>query len=185
MTDVADELYERVLVIRCRAGDEAAFAELVERYQPRLRYFVRQMLRQPQLDDDVLQDVWLNVFRGVPRLADVSAFRAWIYRIAHDRACYEHRRRKPFHQTLQEVDLVDEGINEAIFSADNAEYIHAALEELETAYREVLVLRFLEDMSYEDVALVIGCPVGTVRSRIHYAKRALRRALERMNCDAR
>jgi RNA polymerase sigma-70 factor, ECF subfamily len=63
---------------------------------------------------------------------------------------------------------------------DDAESVHAALDELAPEHRDVLVLRFLEDMTYEDIARVTGCPIGTVRSRIHYAKRALRCALERM-----
>ena len=73
MTDTTDRLYETVLVLRCQAGDEAAFAELVERYQPRLRYFLRKMLRDVQGAEDALQDVWLDVFRAVSRLADVGA----------------------------------------------------------------------------------------------------------------
>jgi RNA polymerase sigma-70 factor (ECF subfamily) len=67
------------------------------------------------------------------------------------------------------------------FSAEDAARVHRALDELEPEHREALVLRFLEEMSYEDMARVTGCPLGTVRSRLHYAKRALRRALERIN----
>src|SRR6516162_10981820 len=94
MTDSTDRLYERVLVLRCQAGDEAAFAELMERYQPRLRYYLRKMLRDVQGAEDALQDVWLAVFRAVSRLADVGAFRTWLYRIARDRAVRELRKQR-------------------------------------------------------------------------------------------
>src|SRR5262245_48844099 len=107
MADGADQLYERVLVLRCQAGDEAAFAELVERYQGRLRYYLSKMLPRGQGADDALQDVWLDVFRAVPRLADAGAFRAWLYRIARDRAWREHRRQRPPHRPLEEEDLID------------------------------------------------------------------------------
>src|SRR5438105_3226823 len=100
MTDTPDRLYERVLVLRCQAGDEDAFAELVERYQPRLRYFLRKMLRPAEATEDALQDVWLAVFRGLARLADVGAFRAWLYRIARDRALRELRTCRPSAQPL-------------------------------------------------------------------------------------
>ena len=65
------------------------------------------------------------------------------------------------------------------FESEDAQMVHAALNQLPTEQREVLLLRFIEDMSYEEIARVTACPVGTVRSRIHYAKHALRRVLER------
>src|SRR5436305_674956 len=83
MTDAADRLYERLLVLRCQAGDDAAFAELVGRYGPRLAYYLRKMLGPDA--DDALQEVWLDVVRGVGRLADPGAFPAWLYPVARAR----------------------------------------------------------------------------------------------------
>jgi len=177
MTNSADRLYERVVVLRCQAGDDAAFEELVGIYSQRLRYYLRKMLREADRAEDVLQDVWLQVLRGLPRLVDPGAFPAWLYRIARDRAYGELRKARHTHP-LEEADLIDESGSDV--GVDDAEFVHAALDELAPEHREVLVLRFLEDMSYEDIAQVTGCPLGTVRSRIHYAKRALRCALERM-----
>lgn len=181
MTDITDRLYERVLVLRCQAGDEAAFAELVERYQPRLRYYLRKMLREVQGAEDALQDVWLDVFRAVSRLADLGAFRAWLYRIARDRALRELRKRRQPYQSLEGVDLPNGRPEEAYFTVEDVERIHAALDGLAAEHRDVLVLRYVEDMTYEEIARVVGRQVGTVRSRLHYAKRALRGVLERAN----
>jgi len=181
MTDTTDRLYETVLALRCQAGDEAAFAELVERYQPRLRYYLRKLLRNMQGAEDVLQDVWLDVFRAVSRLSDAGAFRAWLYRIARDRALRELRKRRPPLQPLEDVDPVDRRLEEAHFTAEDVERIHTALDELGADHREVLVLRYIEDMAYDEISQVVGCQVGTVRSRLHYAKHALRGVLERMN----
>jgi RNA polymerase sigma-70 factor (ECF subfamily) len=180
MTDTTDRLYERVLVLRCQAGDEAAFTELVESYQPRLRYYLRKMLGEAHRAEDALQDVWLAVFRAVPRLTDAGAFRAWLYRIARDQAFRELRQRRPPHQALEEADLI-ESEEEESFSAEDAERIHMALGELAPEHREVTVLRYIEGMTYDEIARVAGCPVGTVRSRLHYARRALRGLLERTN----
>jgi RNA polymerase sigma-70 factor (ECF subfamily) len=179
MTNRADRLYERVLVLRCQAGDEAAFVELVGEYSPRLRYYLRKMLTEGDHAEDALQDVWLQVFRGLPKLADPGAFPAWVYRIARDRAYREWRKRRPAARSLEETDVPEEPNSSGGLSAEDAEFIHAALDGLAPEHREVLVLCFLEDMSYEDIAQAIGCPLGTVRSRIHYAKRALRCALEK------
>jgi RNA polymerase sigma-70 factor (ECF subfamily) len=177
MSDPVELLYERVLVVRCQAGDEVAFEELVARYAPRLRYFLRKLVG-PQPADDLLQDVWLDVFRGLPRLADPQAFRAWVYRIARDRAFGLLRRNKHQEQPLGEIDVPDGSADEGEFSPEDAARIHAALDTLPAEQREVLVLRFLEDMTYDEIARVTSQALGTVRSRIHYGKRALRRALQ-------
>jgi RNA polymerase sigma-70 factor (ECF subfamily) len=177
MNDRADRLYERVLVLRCQTGDEGAFAELVTLYSPRLRYYLRKMLDDAAAAEDVLQEIWFDVFRAVPRLADPAAFPAWLYRISRDRAWRTLRKRRINQRPLVEDDLTDDG--EVGFSAEDAQRIHVSLDTLAPEHREVLVLRFLEEMTYEDIARVVGCQLGTVRSRIHYAKRALRRALEK------
>ena len=132
--------------------------------------------KAPPACEDALQEVWFDVFRGLPRLADPGALPAWLYRIARDRVWRTLRKHRPIERPLVEDDLVDDG--EAGFSHEDAGRIHAGLDTLASEQREVLILRFLEEMSYEDIARVVGCQLGTVRSRIHYAKRALRRALE-------
>jgi RNA polymerase sigma-70 factor (ECF subfamily) len=178
MTETAGRLYERLLVLRCQAGDEAAFAELVGRYAPRLHYYLRKLLRDAGGAEDALQDVWLDVYRRVPRLADPAAFPAWLYRVARDRAFRELRRRRPRPLPLEAAGPVAAD-DDAELTAADAEWVHAALDRLGPEHREVLLLRFMEDMSYEDIAQVTGCPLGTVRSRLHHAKRALRGAIER------
>jgi RNA polymerase sigma-70 factor (ECF subfamily) len=182
MADTPDQLYERVLVLRCQADDDAAFAELLERYQPRLRYYLRKMLAGTDCADDVHQDVWFDVFRSVARLANPGAFRAWLYRIARDRAVRVLRRRRSY-RPLDEVEVAVNGTADSEFTAEDVARVHAALDELAPEHREVVVLRYVEEMSYEEIAEVAGCPVGTVRSRLYYAKRALRGALERTGHD--
>jgi RNA polymerase sigma-70 factor (ECF subfamily) len=76
MTDIAERVYRSVLGVRCQAGDRAAFEELVELNQPRLRYFLARMAGGDHAADDLLQEVWFDVFRGVARLADPGAFPA-------------------------------------------------------------------------------------------------------------
>jgi len=171
---------ETLLVVRSQTGDENAFRELVERYTPRLRYFLQKLAPESMLVDDMLQDVWLNVFRSITRLKNVITFPAWIYRIARMRVAVEFRRR---HLELQTVDDYPmEAIPDSRLISDfllvDAERIHLALDRLPAAQREVLILRFLEDMSYEDIASIVESPVGTVRSRLFHAKCGLRRILE-------
>lgn len=183
MADALDQLHERMLVVRCQAGDECAFAEIVERYHARLNYFLRKTLgRSSGLSsvDDLLQDVWLDVFRSITRLRDAAAFPAWIYRIARNRAYRELRRPIRTVSVDSEADIAaDDDTSADQFSAEEAGLVHECLDELTQEHREVLVLRFLEEMNYDDIGDVVGCGVGTVRSRLHYAKKALRVAIER------
>src|SRR5438067_8766654 len=180
MSDQVERLYERLLVLRCQTGDEAAFAELVARYAPRLGYYLKKLLGSLDGADDLLQDVWLDVFRHVPRLRDPAAFPAWLYRIARDRAYRALRKKRPPAISLKEEELPGEvGDNGTEFTAEDAAAVHAALDELPAEQREALVLRFLEDMTYDEIARITGCELGTVRSRLYYSKRALRRVLEK------
>jgi RNA polymerase sigma-70 factor (ECF subfamily) len=180
MTDLEKRLYEQVLVLRCQTGDETAFADLVGRYGPRLRYYLQRTFGRTDGAEDAWQDVWFTVFRKVRKLADPGAFPTWLYRIARNRACEVLHRHRPACRPLEDAgEVADPSADEPSFSPEDGRRIHTALDDLALEHREVLVLRFLEDMTYEDIAAVTGCQLGTVKSRLHYAKRALRRVLER------
>jgi RNA polymerase sigma-70 factor (ECF subfamily) len=177
MSDEAERLHERLLVLRCQTGDEDAYRELVTWFGPRLRYFLRKMLRRPDRADDLAQEVWIDVLRQLPRLKDAGAFTTWLYRIARGKVMLDARQGGRLPATMVDIDLIADEEEEATFSPEDAARIHAALDELEPAQREVLVLRFMEGMSYEKIGEIVGCPMGTVRSRIHYAKANLQRLL--------
>jgi RNA polymerase sigma-70 factor (ECF subfamily) len=182
MKDALDRIYERVLVVRCQAGDGAAFTELVERYHHRLRAFLRRMLGDAHAAEDAVQDAWLDAFRGVGRLHDPAAFEAWLFRVARDRA-YRILRRKgllidPIAGAAQIPTNGDDSADHDLLMADEQQVVRAAVDRLPLEQREVLLLRFVEEMSYEQIAMATGCEVGTVRSRLHYAKRSLRKLIE-------
>ena len=186
MNDIADSLYEQVLVLRCQTGDGTAFSELVERFAARLEYYVRALLgKERRADaDDVLQEVWLDVHRSIGTLADPGALAAWLYRVARNRTVRHLRKRILPTRAIDDLQSETEIDCGEDFSVEDAEAIHVALDAVVPEHREVLVLRYLEEMSYEGIATITGCPVGTVRSRIHYAKLALRRVMETRTHDA-
>ena len=170
---------ERVWVIRARGGDRAAFTRLVDAYDRRLLYFINRILGDQTAAFDVLQQVWLTVHRKLHRLQSPCAFRVWLYRIAHDCAVNEIRKksRRPVPvENLENSSEPDQYDAEAAF--DNAEIVHLGLERLSTDHRRILTLRFLEEMKVDDIAQVLGCRDGTVKSRLHYALRALRMHVE-------
>lgn len=173
------QLYEQTLVVRSQIGDEEAFQELLTLYGPHLLRFARNMMQtSPELVDDITQEIWLAIYKGLPRLLEASKFRPWAFRIARDRIYREYRRRKLAVQPLEESHLeclTEPSEGNAVVDAEELE---RGLDAISPEHREVLVLCFFEEMSYEDIAGVTGSTLGTVRSRIHYAKRALRNALK-------
>jgi RNA polymerase sigma-70 factor (ECF subfamily) len=180
--DDVRQIEERLIVLLAQAGDREAFRSLVDLYDKRLLYFVRRILGDTDGALDVLQTVWLTVHRKLWKLQAATAFRVWLYRIAHDQAVTELRRKTKRPVLFDDVPagqpLDPAADDDAAF--ENAELVHAALLDLSVDQRRVLTLRFLEDMPLEEIADVVGCGSGTVKSRLHYAKLALRRRIEEL-----
>ncbi len=174
-------LVERLVVLRAQLGSREAFAQLVRRYDAPLLFYLHRLLDRTADAEDVRQEVWLTVLRKLNGLEDAGAFRSWLYRIARHRGISWLRRRR------REVPLPDAAaLEEAAeapaqedpaFGPEEAAAVYAALDTVSAAQREILTLRFLGGLSYEDMARVLDCPVGTVRSRLHYARQALRAAV--------
>ena len=175
MPATPEQLYEQTLVLRSQIGDEAAFAELLALVGPGLLRFTQRMLQSaPEQVADLTQETWVAIYRSLPRLQDAGKFRPWAFRIARDRVYREYRRRKLPVQPLDETGLEELPAGEAAVSAVDPEQLGQCLALLSTEHREALVLRFYENLSYEDIARVTGTSIGTVRSRIYYGKCALR-----------
>ena len=180
-SDEVGRLQEQLWVLRAQRGDADAFRHLVDAYERRLLYFVLRFVNDADDALDVLQDVWLTVFRRLPRLHAPGAFRVWLYQIARARAVTLVRGERREARALDEVrgSVEAEQAGEDL-SFENAELVHRALQALSLDHREVLALHFLEDLRLEEIAEVLHCPLGTVKSRLYYAKRALRHEVERL-----
>jgi RNA polymerase sigma-70 factor (ECF subfamily) len=170
-----------IIVLRCQNGDTGAFEELFERYQPRLKYYIRRLDATGTNTDDTLQDIWLTVFRRIHKLKDARSFPIWLYRIARSKVYGRFRQKQKFVRLPKEEHLPELGNDEPVFSADDAERLHKALNNIQPYHREVITLCFLEQLSYQAIAEIVGCSLGTVKSRIYYAKESLRKELESKN----
>ncbi|MFH1719379.1 MAG: sigma-70 family RNA polymerase sigma factor [Planctomycetota bacterium] len=173
-----DRLIEQVLVLRCQIGDKDALAELIGRYETPLRYFVNRLSGNTEMTEDILQDTWLTVIRRICSLKKPEALPVWLYRIARNKVYQQFRTRRESSELDESIAVADDADDE-VFSPDEAEKVHRCLEELLPEYREVLMLRFLEQMSYQQMSEVLNAKLGTVKSRTHYAKRALRNEMEK------
>lgn len=173
-----EQIEEQMIVMQAQLGSDEAFERLIHRYQARLTYYIRRLVGDTGASEDVLQSVWLNAYKNLPKLRHTEAFRVWIYRIAHNQSMKSLRHRNKYVQLDEPIieGLDDESTNE--FTIYDSVAIHHALNLLSPPHKEVLTLRFLEDLSYQEIADVIGSEIGTVRSRIYYAKEHMRKILE-------
>ncbi|MBP7049433.1 MAG: sigma-70 family RNA polymerase sigma factor [Phycisphaerae bacterium] len=172
------DLIDQVLVLRCQTRDPQALAELIDRYQGPLRYFIARMVRDDDLADELCQETWLTVLSKIHTLREVGTFTTWLYRIARNRVYLEFRRRRQVFDLDDGLEIPD-AVEEEIKTVEDAAELHRCLERLKPLHSEVLLLRFLEDMSYEQIADALECNLGTVRSRIFHAKLALKKELEK------
>lgn len=182
MTSTSESADERVLVLLARSGDREAFEKLVDLYDRRLVYFVTRILGNQDAAFDVMQQVWLTVYRKLRGLKSAEAFRVWIYRIAHDRAVSELRSKTRRQIAVEDIEMSD-GQRDPEEILISAELVHLGLQKLSIDHRRILTLRFLEEMKVDDIANVLGCHDGTVKSRLHYALRSLRQHIEGLERD--
>jgi RNA polymerase sigma-70 factor, ECF subfamily len=173
-----DAIYQELLALRCRRGDQAALEELVRTWEKRLHYFIRQLVSHEQDARDILQQTWLRVLRGIRSLKDPQSLTPWLYQIARNAAFSHARLQAAYRAGLEahrDVDRAEE--DQETFALDQAELVHHALQRLSLPHREVLTLFFLEDLTIAEIADVVGTQAGTVKSRLFYARQALRKIL--------
>jgi len=177
------------LIERFRAGDAAAFEELVRAYQDRIYNLCRYMLENDHDAEDAAQDVFIKAFRALHRFQPGAALYTWLYRIAVN-TCLD-RKRKPFFLSLFKAGgKDDEGGIEYDIPSDSpspekllessriSQAIHDALRRISPKLRTVIVLKELEGLSYGEIAEVLDISEGTVKSRISRAREELRQLLE-------
>ena len=192
MSSKAQEVaMDRVLVDRFKGGDQTAFDEMVSRYWDRIYSMVHQLLRNTQDAEEVTQDAFIRAHRGLVNFRGDSAFSTWLYQIAtnlaRNRYWYWWRRKRD--KTIsfdQPIGIDGEGTLADIIPAEVetpdditvtqefVDRIGQAMEKLGAKHREILILRNVKNLSYEEIAEILGISVGTVKSRIARARESLR-----------
>lgn len=175
--------YQELLVVRARRGDNGAFGELVRGLERPLFYYIRRLVGTDEDGWDIAQEVWTKAFRGIRSLRETNRFRVWLYGIAHRTAMSHHRAQYRRQALFNDCPVPESAADtSATPSPQDAERVHLALDRIDPVFREVLTLRFLEDLSVEETAEVIGVPAGTVKSRLFHAKKALKVILTKEEC---
>ena len=166
------------LVVRCQLGERPAFDELIQRWAEPLWKYVRRLAGDDSAAEDLTQDVWLRVLRGIGRLRDGSRLRPWLFGIAR-RVLMDRLRAQYATPAVSDVDVVDIPASDiSVTLADELATMEAELARLPVIEREVLTLFYLQELSLGEVAEVLGIPIGTVKSRLFRSRQLLRREIE-------
>lgn len=174
--------------LRLRNGDMEVIGQLVERYQHRLYRYLLRLASRPSAAEDLFQQTWLRIIERIQYYDPRRSFEGWLFAVAHNLAIDYLRRRQP--ESLDEPlpsgetqsDLTrsaNPGALEQLLSKERAVCVVDAVAALPVAFREVLTLRFEEEMKLEEIATVLDMPMGTVKTRLHRALKALRSILEK------
>ncbi len=186
MTDADADV---LLVERAKRGDTRAFEMLVVKYQRRIERLVSRMVRDADLVQDIAQESFIRAYRALPQFRGESAFYTWLYRIAVNTAkkTLMNLKRDPLvsesalsnHDEGEETSRVENELSDGetpealLASKEIAAAVNAAIEALSEDLRQAITLREIEGLSYEEIADVMNCPIGTVRSRIFRAREAI------------
>jgi len=188
---MGDREADQILVERVQRGDKQAFGLLVSKYQRRLMRLISRLVRDPAEVEDVAQEAFIKAYRALPGFRGESAFYTWLYRIGINAAknyLAAKGRRAPTTSEFdsEEAENFDDGeqlrdINtpdRLLMSKQIGATVNAAMDALPEDLREAIVLREIDGMSYEEIAQIMDCPIGTVRSRIFRAREAISEKLK-------
>jgi RNA polymerase sigma-70 factor, ECF subfamily len=174
-----EDVHERELVERCRAGDERAFQELVDRHKDLVFALIARTVQDRSRAEDLAQDVFLRIHRGLPYFRGEARLSTWIYRIVAN-VCLQDHGRAPRTSTID-----DERAAQAVSVADRQftdlevrDRLEKAIARLPANYRLLIAAHYLQGVQYEELAEALQLPLGTVKTQLYRAKQQLRRLLE-------
>ena len=191
--EVEDEESDLALVARAQAGDSSAYDTLVTRHRGRIYAMIRQMTKNEADAWDLAQESFIKAWKALPRFEAKAQFTTWLYRIAHNTVYDWLRRKRPesggelndeifgedrIDPASVTTPTMDRAPDEEMAGGELRAKIEAALEQLSPQHREVVVLKDVQGLAYKEIAEVMDCSIGTVMSRLHYARQKLQTMLK-------
>ena len=186
------ELDDQQLVAASKRGDQDAFAQLVQRYQRRIFNLVYRMLQQYEEASEITQETFLAAWQGLPSFRGEARFATWLYRIAYNCALKQLETRKrdralqaalQAEQALESEDTFDRA-GAQIDEHERQAFVQEHLSHLPAKYRIVLILRHLQDKTYEEMAEILAMPVGTIKTHLFRARNLLKERLQGADRDS-
>lgn len=190
-----DPVAESSLVVQAQRGDRDAFRQLVEKYQKRVFRLVFGLLRSAEDAEDVTQEVFVKAYFSLKNFQGKSSFYTWLYRIAYNMTIDFRRSQASraasvtveYDVNREHEDNVESGLagavqdvgpQETLLRKEKVRYISRAIDQLSDEHKAVVILREVDGLSYEEISRTVGVSLGTVMSRLHYARRKLQQSLK-------
>ncbi|NMO97975.1 RNA polymerase sigma factor SigW [Paenibacillus lemnae] len=178
------------LVKLARKGDQRAFAELLELYKDKIFHLAYRMLYNRHEAEDIVQETFLRVYKNLDRYDEHQKFSTWIYRIGTNLCIDRLRKRKPSYSL--DADMNDqEGMDgysmipsddrspeSEVLLSETQRIIHQAMETLPAKYKGIMILRYIQDLSLQEISEILDLPVTTIKTRVHRGREFLRKKLE-------
>lgn len=174
MYSPTDRIVNEYLILRCQNGDTTALTDLIKRWQQPFQRFAMIVTKDPDLAADIVQDSWIKIIKGLPRLRDPVSFQAWAYRIVNNRCMDVLKNRNRY----QEVTRVPSVKTNPIGALEERDHIQSLLAQLPDKHRSVLALHYLLGFDIAEIAKITRTPRGTVKSRLFNAREKFRILLE-------
>ena len=179
-----EEAGDDILVTRFQTGDESAFRQLMERHSERVRNLIYSIFSSVELVDDLTQDVFIKAYRALGQFRFDAAFSTWLYRITVNH-CRDEMRKRKLRRCLSLQSLLDTRDKEVTMKTsvhpqehETREWIDRGLQRLPDKYRVPVILKDVEGLSYEEMAEIMSCELGTVKSRLSRGRDMLRKYLK-------
>lgn len=172
--------FEKRLISGVAMGDKAAMKEVYKTYTPALNGFVRLYLTDPNDVSDIIHDTMLEVWRKADRFEGRSALKTWIFSIAKNKSIDRNRKSSRLDYTDENTEIEDGALSpvDVLTVSQEASTVREAVAKLKPEHRRAIHLSFFEDLTYKEIAEIEGCPEGTIKTRILYAKRNLQHILQ-------
>jgi RNA polymerase sigma-70 factor (ECF subfamily) len=165
------------LALRCQTSEPGAFEALIAEFERPLFLYLLQVVRDREQAVELLQETWMRALKTFRKLKDPSAVRSWLYTLAHGIAVDHIRHNQVRNRAEERYADACETVATPDLDAITAAELRDTLAHLSAEHREVLVLHFLDDFPIAEIAAILGCPQGTVKSRIHHAKAQVKQIL--------
>jgi RNA polymerase sigma-70 factor (ECF subfamily) len=189
MEDISSSLTDEQVVLLIQQGDKERFGILMERYDKKLSRYGKKFLSGKENIEDIVQDVFISTFQNINNFDTSLKFSSWIYRIAHN--AFVNGLKKDQRSAIPHFDL-DIFVSHTIYEdtlTEEKEYeetrkmLDAGLDQLQPKYKEVLILHYLEDLSYKEISDILQIPTGTVGIRARRGREALKKVYAKMNIN--
>ena len=168
-----DKVFDELLILRCHAGDRKALELLVKRWNKKFTSFSYKLVKDLPVAQDITQESWLSIIKGLKKLKEPSKFSTWAYRIVYNKSMDWLRGNK--RNVILEHEMPNEPVEEAEYNNEQERAVHRSLRELPEREKLILSLFYLEGHRVREIADILGIPTGTVKSRIYYAREHLKK----------